>query len=157
MNNLTRGGLSPAKITNLIKTSDVVYFMFNPYEFEISRSVTWDGSSSGGDGDSGGEKKKPAGVDTPPLTFVTGNQATISLTLHFDTQESGSPVTSLTSKLWKMTKIDTSTVNAQSEKGNPPPVAFQWGNLYFAAVITKISEKFTLFDESGIPLRCEVS
>jgi hypothetical protein len=143
MTNLTRGGLSPAQIINLI-TNDKVDFMFNPYEFTISKSVQWDVDATGG-------------VDEPPSKFKRGDARTISLTLHFDTQPSGDDVTGMTAKLWKMAMIDSSTINRDSNKGNPPPVAFKWGKFYFTSIITKISEKFTLFDEDGTPLRCEVS
>jgi nucleoid-associated protein YgaU len=35
-------------------------------------------------------------------------------------------------------------------------VEFQWGKFQFKAVITSISQKFTLFDKEGLPLRATV-
>jgi hypothetical protein len=147
VSNLTRGGLQPAKIYNLLHPRDpnsTVDFMFNPYEFTITKSIEW-------------SDKGKAGVDEPSAEFTKGKARTLSLTLHFDTQEEETDVTKLTQKLWKMVEIDESTRNRSSDKGRPPSVAFAWGSQYFEAVITQISEKFTLFHFDGTPLRSEVN
>ena len=70
--NLTRGGLTPATITNTI-TNEVVKFMFNPYEYTISKSNTW-------------QDKPVSGLNLPMVTFQQGGAQTLSLTLHFDSQ-----------------------------------------------------------------------
>lgn len=142
MLNLTKGGLKPAKIVNLTTQAEV-NFMFNPYEFTVSKSVSW----------TDGEEQ---GVNAPKSIFNRGQPRKISLTLHFDAQDRGSDVRNFTQKLWEMALIDTSTTNARTGKALPPPVAFSWGRLYFKAIITEISEKFTLFDEHGTPLRSEI-
>jgi len=147
VSNLTRGGLQPAKIYNLLHPRDpssTVEFMFNPYEFTITKSIEW-------------SDKGKAGIDEPSAEFTKGKARTLSLKLHFDTQEEETDVTKLTKKLWKMVEIDDSTRNAKSDKGRPPSVAFAWGSQYFEAVITQISEKFTLFNYDGTPLRSEVN
>ncbi len=140
--NLTRGGLQPAKIINL-KTNQEVKFMFNPYEYTLSKQNTW-------------EKKPVTGQNLPQVVFQQGGAQTLSLTLHFDTLAEGNDVRYYTDPLWKMMMIDTSSVNAKSGKAAPPPVAFSWGALYFKAIITSMSQKFTLFDPTGVPLRCTV-
>lgn len=140
--NLTRGGLTPAKITNL-NTNASVNFMFNPFEFTISKSNTW-------------QPKPVTGKNLPFVTFQQGSPMTLSLTLHFDAQAANSDVRGYTAPLWTMMMIDSATVNAQTGKGEPPPVAFEWGSLYFKAVITQLSEQFTLFSATGVPLRCVV-
>lgn len=141
----TRGGLSPAKIINL-NNQDTVNFMFNPFEFSISKSVSW-------------TPGKEQGVDAPDLVFSRGEPRKLSLVLHFDTQESGSDVQALTKKLWKMSEVDKSApdYNRETKKGLPPCVSFEWGSIQFKAIITSITEKFTLFDAKGTPLRCEVN
>jgi hypothetical protein len=140
----TRGKLTPATLKNTI-TNEVVNFMFNPFEYTITKPVTW--SSEGNQG-----------KNTPKLNFEGGGARTISLTLHFDGQKSSTDVTTFTKPLWKMAMIDDTNVNAQSGKGQPPPVIFHWGgDLYFKAVITNIAEKFTLFTDKGVPLRCEMT
>ncbi len=140
--NVTKGGLAPATITNLI-TNDVVKFMFNPYEYTITKQNTW-------------QDKPVIGQNLPRVTFQQGGAETLSLTLHFDNQAGGGDVRSFTQPLWKMMFIDESTKNTETGKGEPPPVMFEWGKLHFKAVITSMSQKFLLFNEEGVPLRCTV-
>jgi hypothetical protein len=140
--NLTRGGLTPATITNSI-TNEVVKFMFNPYQYTLSKSNTW-------------SDKPVIGLNLPLVTFQQGGAITLSLTLHFDSLLTGGDVRVYTVPLWKMTMIDDSRKNASSGKSEPPPVVFDWGKLHFKAIITSLSEKFTLFTDQGIPLRSEV-
>src|SRR5215475_8794261 len=140
--NVTKGGLAPATITNLI-TNDVVKFMFNPFEYTISKQNTW-------------QDKPVIGQNLPMVTFQQGGAETLSLTLHFDNQASGGDVRSFTQPLWKMMMIDESSKNSETGKGEPPPVMFEWGKLHFKAVITSMSQKFLLFNDKGVPLRCTV-
>ncbi|MEO8609186.1 MAG: hypothetical protein ABI690_14950 [Chloroflexota bacterium] len=140
--NLTRGGLAPAKLTNTI-TNDVVNFMFNPYEYSIKKSNTW-------------KSKEVTGLNLPLLTFGNGGAQTLSLTLHFDTQAKKADVRAYTQPLWKMMMIDENGKSQRTGKGEPPPVKFEWGKLTFKAVITSMSEKFSVFTATGIPVRSTV-
>lgn len=140
--NLTKGGLAPATITN-VKTKEVVKFMFNPFEYSITKSNTW-------------QAKPVVGVNLPMVTFQQGGPQTISLQLHFDNLADGKDVRQFTAPLWKMMMIDQQTKNPRSGKGQPPNVIFAWGKLHFKAIITSMTEKFTLFTDKGIPLRCQV-
>jgi LysM repeat protein len=140
--NVTKGGLAPATITNL-KTNEVVKFMFNPFEYTITKQNTW-------------QDKPVIGQNLPKVTFQQGGAETLNLTLHFDNQVSGGDVRSFTEPLWKMMMIDEQGKNARSGKGEPPPVMFEWGKLHFKAIITNMSQKFLLFNENGAPLRCTV-
>src|SRR6266567_3043413 len=46
------------------------------------------------------------------------------------------------------------TDHQSGKKGRPPRVQFQWGEAFsFDAVITSITQKFTLFKENGVPVR----
>lgn len=140
--NLTKGGLSPATITNTLNNA-VVRFMFNPFEYTISKSNTW-------------QDKPVVGQNLPMVTFQQGGAMTLSLTLHFDSQADGADVRQYTDPLWTMMMVDESTTNTQSGKGEPPPVIFEWGRLHFKAIITSMSQKFTLFSDTGVPVRCSV-
>lgn len=140
--NLTKGGLAPATLTNL-DTNEVVNFMFNPFEYTLTKSNTW-------------HDKPVTGQNLPYLSFQQGGAIRLKLTLHFDTQSTGADVRTLTDKLWKMVMINESKVDTKTGKGQPPAVVFDWGKLHFKAVITEISQHFTLFNETGIPLRCAV-
>jgi len=142
MSTLTKGSLTPAKITNL-SDNTVVNFMFNPFEYTISKSNSW-------------KKKEVTGKNMPEMTFQSGGAMTLKLTLHFDTYAELKDVRQYTDPLWKMMMLDASNKNSQSNKSTPPPVAFEWGRLYFKAIITSMSQKFTLFGADGVPLRCQV-
>jgi hypothetical protein len=74
----------------------------------------------------------------------------------FDRHPRGAHAPTYTEKLWKMVLINESKVDAKTGKGQPPTVVFDWGKLHFKAIITNLSQKFTLFTETGIPLRCSV-
>ena len=139
---LTRGGLVPAKIKNVTAGEDVEC-MFNPFEYTLTKQNQW-------------EKKASKGSNTPEVRFKQGGSQTLKLKVHFDTLQTGSDVRAYTDKLWKMMMVDDSTRHAQSDKSAPPEVAFEWGRLFFKAVLTNMTQKFTLFDDKGTPLRCEV-
>lgn len=140
--NLTRGGLTPATITNTV-TNEVVRFMFNPYEYTISKTNTW-------------QDKVVSGLNLPLVTFGNGGAQTLSLTLHFDSQAKKADVRGYTAPLWKMMMINEQGKSQRSGKGEPPPVVFEWGKLHFKAIITTMSEKFSLFTDTGTPIRCTV-
>jgi hypothetical protein len=140
--NLTRGGLSPAIIKNTI-TNEEVKFMFNPFEYTITKNNSW-------------SQQDRKGLNVPLVNFQQGGPRTLKLTLHFDSQASGGDVRGYTAPLWTMMMIDESTTNQSTGKSQPPPVMFEWGRLTFKAIITNMSEKFTLFTPNGTPLRCQV-
>ena len=140
--NLTKGGLAPATLTNL-ETNEVVNFMFNPFEYTLSKTNTW-------------QDKPVTGQNLPYVNFQQGGAIKLKLTLHFDSQTNNVDVRTYTDKLWKMVLINEAKVDAKTGKGQPPGVVFDWGKLHFKAIITNLSQHFTLFTETGIPLRCTV-
>lgn len=139
---LTRGGLVSAKIKN-VTDGDEVECMFNPFEYTLTKQNQY-------------EKKPSKGSNTPEVRFKQGGSQTLKLKVYFDTLQDGSDVRSYTDKLWKMMQVSESTRHAQSDKSSPPEVAFEWGRLFFKAALTNMTQKFTLFDANGTPLRCEV-
>lgn len=141
--NVTQGGLKRGKLTNLI-TNQSVEFMFNPFEYTISKSNSW-------------ESRNVVGKNMPLVTFTQGGAQTISLTLYFDVSTGRNDVRQKTQNLWKMMMIDSSTIDATTGKGEPPKVAFEWGGLYFKSIITQLSEAFLLFNTDGVPMRSKVS
>lgn len=138
----TRGGLRPASIKNL-SNNRVVKFHFNPYQYQISKSNSWN-------------PLHVTGVNQPLVTFAHGGPVSLSLKLYFDTQESGTDVRVVTSPLWDMMMVDESEKNTLSGKSQPPAVEFTWGSLYLKAIILSLTENLTLFNPEGVPLRSEV-
>ncbi len=143
MANTTRGGLTPAVIVNRDNEQERVTFMFNPHEYTLTKQNQWTA-----------EKNK--GKNIPKLQFSQGGSQTLKLQLFFDTYAEGTDVRDHTKPLWNMVMVNPDKKNAKSNKSRPPIIEFQWGKLAFVAVITNISQKFTLFNQNGIPLRTTV-
>jgi nucleoid-associated protein YgaU len=117
--------------------------LFNPTEFEISKSNEWKADDS-------------AGKTAPKLKFGGGSAGTMSLKLTFDTTADGTSVTTYTNKLVKLTKVETglSDYDSTADMGRPPWVQFCWGSFTsFKAVVTSLSLTFTYFSSAGTPLR----
>lgn len=138
----TKGSLTPAVIENL-STNDKVYCMFNPHEYTLTKQNQW-------------EAGKTKGLNVPKVKFKQGGAESLKLQLFFDTYAEGTDVRKHTNPLWKMMMVASDKKNQKNNKSEPPHVAFTWGSFYFRAVITNISQKFTLFDKGGIPLRTTV-
>ncbi len=138
----TKGNLAPATIENE-STGDKVYCMFNPHEYTLSKQNQW-------------EKKENKGKNIPKIKFKQGGAETLKLQLFFDTYVDGTDVREHTKGLWKMMMVAEDQRNQRNNKSEPPHVAFHWGKFYFEAIITSISQKFTLFDKDGVPLRTTV-
>lgn len=147
---LTKGGLTPGTIKNLTDTSKEVTFMFNPFEYTINKSTTWNETTV-------------TGRNVPLMSFQSGSPMSLDLTLHFDTLDTRTTSGSYTSvrdhtlNLWALMMVDESNVNATSGKSEPPAVAFEWGDVYFKSVVMSLTEKLTLFSETGTPLRAEMT
>jgi len=116
--------------------------LFNPKEYTISRSNSW--------------SVPPAkGNNLGEYEFGGGDPSKMTLQLLFDTFETGDDVRKVyTDKVWKLMSVNDALIDAQSGKGRPPRVQFQWGKAFgFEAVITSITQKFILFKEDGVPVR----
>lgn len=145
------GELAKAKITNLSDKNNSLTCMFNPNEYSFTRTNTWTPSGSKGN-------------DISRMEFGGGNVGELTLNLLFDTNEkhtgnttAGRDVRDFTKKLWDMMKITERQVNKKTGRGSPPIVRFEWGSLWsFDAVITAVTERFTLFRPDGKPVRAEV-
>lgn len=139
MANTTLGGLEPAVIANL-DTGETVRCMFNPHEYTLSKQNQW-------------ARGVTKGKNIPRLMFTQGGAQTLKLQLFFDTYAKGSDVREHTDPLWRMMMVDSDKINFRTNKSEPPAVAFQWGGLVFIAVITSMTQKFTLFLKDGTPVR----
>jgi nucleoid-associated protein YgaU len=127
--------------------------LFNPKEYTFTKSNKW----------TPGETK---GTNNPKYEFGGGQPTTLQLQLVFDTYTSREDVRKAhTNALWKLVMVDKALLtDDKTGKGRPPKVRFQWGpnsgpTWSFSAVITKITQKFTLFLPNGTPVRsvCDVT
>jgi hypothetical protein len=92
------------------------------------------------------------GLSNPILSFVNGNADVLTMELLFDTYTDGksSDVREETNKIARLLEID-------PEIHAPPPVRFVWGPLSFRAVIERLSQRFTMFREDGVPVRATLN
>ena len=92
------------------------------------------------------------GLSNPVLSFVSGDADTLTMELFFDTYtlKGGSDVRDQTSKISRLLEID-------PDLHAPPPVRFAWGPLSFQAIIERLTQRFTMFREDGVPVRATLN
>lgn len=133
--------MQKATIINL-DTGVSIACQFNPGEYTFRKRNQW--------------KETPnKGNDVPTFDFSGGKPATLKLKLFFDTTETGEDVRlKYTNDIWNIMKVNPDKVNPRTGKGEPPECRFMWGKVWhFTAVITNISQKFTMFLADGTPVR----
>lgn len=143
----TRSQLAAAKIFEVDENGEdahglSVSCMFNPFEYTVSKSNSY------------AEQTKNRSK-TPTFEFKKAGAQTLKLNLIFDAYEADDKdVSKMTSKLWKF--MEPKTAASGNKKAEPPHVAFEWGVFRFVAVITNMTQKFTLFTKDGTPVRAKV-
>jgi hypothetical protein len=92
------------------------------------------------------------GLSNPIVSFVNGDADTLTMELFFDTftNKGGADVRNETKKIARLLDID-------PELHAPPPVRFVWGPLSFRAVIERLTQRFTMFRENGVPVRATLN
>jgi len=129
-----------AKLVNL-DTNEEGNCLFNPNEYTFSKRNSWTST-------------RVKGQNVPTLEFGGGDSIELRMQRFFDTYATGGDVRTVTNRIWKLMNIDSNLTDMTSFKGRPPMVEFQWGATWsFKAVITSISQRFTLFRDNGIPVR----
>lgn len=130
-----------------------IQVMFNPTEYNLDTGANYSNINV-------------PGLDGPITQYISGRQDTLTVQLMFNTYqppryrpETGSlepcpeeemeDVSAYTKQIYELTQI----------KGilhHPPKCTFQWGSLSFEGVVTDVKQKFTMFLESGKPVRALV-
>ncbi|RPI71103.1 MAG: LysM peptidoglycan-binding domain-containing protein [Desulfobacteraceae bacterium] len=121
----------------LIKVLDTgvdIPVMFNPkdYTFSSTGVVTGEGAQ---------------------LQFQRVNVDDFTVTLFYDTYEKQ---TDVREKIQELTALVTPTVAGQSTR-QPPVCLFVWGGFGYKGIIHKITQKFSMFLSSGIPVRADIT
>ncbi|MGO9227916.1 MAG: LysM peptidoglycan-binding domain-containing protein [Bryobacteraceae bacterium] len=142
----------PEKITITTEAGDTIEALFNPERYTVTKGVQF------------AEIGIP-GLDSPVLQFVRGQNEKIQMELFFDTTDQGmiDPVTdvrTLSGQVYQLLKVDGDT-------HAPPRVLLSWGDdnqltSYGSSVapwlvLESVSEEFSLFAPSGIPLRAKLN
>ncbi|MCR2802443.1 CIS tube protein [Paenibacillus soyae] len=116
--------------------TEVFDVLFNPSDYELKV------------GNQYAENEVP-GLQTPIFQFVRGDTTTLSLNLFFDSYEEGIDVRTYTSKVVSIIDVD-------PDLHAPPSCRFIWGSLDFKGVMTSVSQRFTMFLETGEPVRASL-
>lgn len=114
-----------------------IVVMFNPEEYTIDKTVNYN-------------RTNLPGLQTPVTQFVYGNAQSLKLDLFFDTYERSEDVRNHTKKVARLLDIDRD-IHA------PPVCKFIWGKLEFKATIDSITQNFTMFLDSGVPVRAKLT
>jgi hypothetical protein len=138
--------LEHATLTNL-DTNERFEVLFNPAEYSLSKDNLF-------------AQAGVPGLGSPLLQFVHGNLRTLDMELFFDTyerhQHAGALVNPAHSDVRRLTGpvIDLMSINPETHA--PPVVLFAWGELTFRGVLARATQRFTMFLESGVPVRAQL-
>lgn len=124
-------------IAERANTTDRIEVLFNPnqYAIETSNAFSW---------------KTVPGLSSPIGQFISGESSTLSMELYFNTYEKKEDVRKYTSKVMKLMEID-------KDLHAPPICRFVWGSLDFKGYIVRTVQRFTMFLDSGIPVRASLN
>jgi nucleoid-associated protein YgaU len=126
---------------------DLIRVMFNPNTYSISKSVQWNATTD-------------VRTNAPALTFGGGGARELSLELFFDVTESTDEdpdVRDETDDIVRLTRI-----MRDKSKPRPPICTVDWGgatteDFPFKGLVSSLAQRFTLFHESGRPLRATLT
>ena len=129
-------------------TVDSFQVQFNPKEYSISKSATWD------------HKPSTSADSTAMPEFKGANSAELTFELFLDaTQTKGGP-DELVKRVDQLFFCCSPLVKTkQQKKPSAPFVVLEWGKLKFTGNVKSVAAKYTLFNEKGEPLRatCNVT
>jgi nucleoid-associated protein YgaU len=115
--------------------------MFNPNQISIQKSTKW-------------SKQPKVESDTAKSQFTSGEPATLTMDLFFDTYEAGTDVRKYTQEIFHLT-----TVQDHGNLHRPPLCKLVWGKFNISDtyqcewVLQSLSQRFTLFLSDGTPVR----
>jgi len=126
---------------------DGIDVCFNPKEYSLEKSVSWD--------------SEKALDDAPQPEFTKPSAMTLSVTLQFDTYEERVSVREkYMRRLEKLAmmrgSLKAKAGKADKAKASPPVCLFVWGRFTFKGVVESLSQKYTMFLSDGTPVRGEV-
>jgi hypothetical protein len=106
--------------------------LFNPEKYSLEKSAAWEEK---------GSKKT--------LEFVGISRKSFAIELFYDTYEAGTDVRDHTNEIVQL--MDPSV--EYKGKKVPPVCVFSWGGFSFRGIVEKVTQNFSLFLNSGIPVR----
>lgn len=126
--------------------------LFNPETLSYSRSASW-------------TTRTVPQNSLPRYIFSGGGSGSLSVTLIFDTSDTGEDVrTKYTKFLFSFFQVESGTDKDGNAVEQPPYCRFEWGDKDWAGgytfvkgVVTNVKVDYTLFLESGKPIRAKAS
>jgi nucleoid-associated protein YgaU len=109
--------------------------LFNPSEISIEQSVNWNDQPT-------------AQRDVVNQQHTNADPANLHIELFFDTYEKGTDVRNYTSQIAKLATIET-----HGNLHRPPVCKLSWGKVFFQGTLQSLSQRFTMFLASGVPVR----
>lgn len=134
-------GLEKLIITNKDKKTSFPV-LFNPTEYTFEDGSSWQDQERNG--------------QRPEMQYTGGERSKLTMELFFDTYETREDVRKYTSELAKF------LLPSLGDGKRPPVLDLEWGDadpsvatgyFPFTCVLEKLTQKFTLFNESGTPIR----
>lgn len=118
-------------------TTERLDVLFNPSEYALdsSNQYSW---------------KTIPGLSQPIAQFVSGESTTLTMDLFFDSYEVRTDVRKHTMKIVGLLDVD-------KDLHAPPLCKFVWGTLQFKGIVEKVSQKYTMFLETGVPVRATLN
>ena len=131
--------------------------LFNPNAYSITKNVTWTPPQA----PAGGAAQTRRAVNAPLLVFGGGASRQLTLELFFDVTEAvgGRAISDVrfeTNQIVALTLIEPGLKR-------PPACEVSWGNaptgsdFPFTGVVNNLTQRFTLFDTHGTPLRATLT
>lgn len=144
------GSGSKATFTSLDKPGVSFTVQYNPKEFRVEKSLTW-------------EEAKTQGQSTNPIQFQKGAPMTASFDLIFDTTADTPPKN--VQKVWveallALTNADVTPSQGEAkelDKKRPHALTFQWGSFKMKCVIESVNCTYLMFASSGEAVRARCS
>ena len=143
------GGSSKARFTSL-DTGKTFVVQYNPKDFKVNRSLTW-------------EEGENNGASVNGLQFQKGAPMTASFELVFDTTTSGNVnvQTAWVNSLLALTNAEVKPGQdepGELDKKRPHALLFQWGGFSMKCVIETVNVTYTMFSSSGDAIRasCQI-
>ncbi len=145
---LSGGSASKAWFYNLDTQATAFEVQYNPKEFRVEKSLTW-------------QEANNQGLSTNPIQFQKGAPMTASFDLVFDTTADGANV----QKVWVDKLLSLTNANqtpqqgepAEQDKKRPPALHFQWGTFEMKCVIESVNTTYLMFATDGTAVRARCS
>lgn len=115
-------------------TGEKIPVLYNPVDYTRVRSLVVNTTSAG-------------------VQFQSLSEPEFSVDLFFDTYEQGTDVRRLTGRIAALQE----PTEGRGAKREPPQCLFSWGGFQYSGILTRLTQRFTLFLPSGIPVRAELS